>query len=285
MGEDVTVERVAPLSLAQEGDLSFVLWPKDIRKARITRASLLITTMDMAASYADTFSSSLLVTDDIPKAFSVLSQAILSKQLRPYVIIRPNPAQSTAIHSSAIIGAGASIGSGCSIGPGVVIHDQVVMGNNCVIKANTVIGSAAFVPWGLACCENLVSLGSVVIEDNVSIGALCTIDRGLLGPTVIGQKSLIDNMVHIGHDTRLGSSVVMAGQSGLAGFVSIGDGVTLGGHVGVVPHVIIEEGARISAKSLVHCDIKRYQIWSGNPSLPHGVYLRVYGYLKRMFQP
>lgn len=285
MGEDKTLARVAPLDLAQEGDISFVIWPKDIRKARFTRASLLITTLETAASYADTFPQSVIVCDEFPRIFRVLDQALLAKQLNAYMTINPNRASNTIIHSGAIIDEGATIGSGCVIGPGVVIHDQVVIGNNCVIKANTVIGSNAFVPWGLDSCENLLSLGSVVIEDNVSIGALCTVDRGLLGPTVIGQKSLLDNMVHVGHDTRLGQGVVVAGQSGFAGFVTVGNGVTLGGQVGVVPHVTIEEGARINAKSLVHCDIKRCQIWSGNPSLPHAVYLRAYGYIKRMFKP
>ncbi|HXW53454.1 MAG TPA: UDP-3-O-(3-hydroxymyristoyl)glucosamine N-acyltransferase, partial [Myxococcota bacterium] len=88
-------------------------------------------------------------------------------------------------------------------------------------------------------------------------------------------------MVHIGHDVRIGENVIVAGQSGLAGFVWIDKNVTLGGQVGVAPHVRIGEGARISGKSMVHCDIRPREIWSGNPSVPHAVYLRAYGQLMK----
>ena len=91
-----------------------------------------------------------------------------------------------------------------------------------------------------------------MLENNIRIGALCTVDRGLIGATLIKNNCLIDNHVHIGHDVELSAKVVIAAQTGLAGFVQIGEGATLGGQTGVAPHVVIGAYARVSAKTLVH---------------------------------
>jgi UDP-3-O-[3-hydroxymyristoyl] glucosamine N-acyltransferase len=127
----------------------------------------------------------------------------------------------------------------------------------------------------------LPSLGAVLIEDGASIGALCSIAKALIGVTTIGEASQLDNMVHCGHDAVIGKNVVIAAQSGLAGFAQIGDGVTIGGQSGVAPHVVIEHSARLSGKSFAHKDIRAFEIWSGNPSLPHALYLRDYARAKR----
>jgi UDP-3-O-[3-hydroxymyristoyl] glucosamine N-acyltransferase len=152
------------------------------------------------------------------------------------------------------------------------------------IGANSVIGSPGFIPFGVVHARCLPCFGSVHIDEGVRIGALCTIDRGFLGVTRIGSNTLIDNMVHVGHDVDIGAGVIIAAQTGIAGFVRIGDRATLGGQVGIKPHATVGTGARVSGKSLVHCDIENDAIWSGNPSLPHAQYLRAYGQLKRSFK-
>jgi UDP-3-O-[3-hydroxymyristoyl] glucosamine N-acyltransferase len=285
LGDDSMITKVSPLLHALPGDVSLVIWPQNIRQAKFTQASCLITDINVAADYAHLLSPSLIVVEDFFEVFWCLKALLESGELgskKP--ILRNNIGQNTTIGTQAIIENGAMIGQNCSIGPGAVIHKNVKMGDGCKIGANSVIGSDAFVPWGIEPSKNLPSLGAVVIEDQVSIGALCTIDRGLLGATVIKKQSLIDNMVHVGHDVEIGENVVIAAQSGLAGFAVVSDQATLGGQVGVVPFAHIGQGARISGKSLVHCDIKHHEIWSGNPSVPHIMYLRAYGRLKRMFK-
>ena len=163
----------------------------------------------------------------------------------------------------------------------MIVHSRVVLRDRVHVGSDWVIGFAGFVPFGTEDAQCLPCFGSVHIEEGVRIGALCTIDCGFLGATRIGKNSLLDNMVHVGHDVDINESVIIAAQSGLAGFVRLESLVTLGGQVGIKPHVTVEEGARISGKSLVHCDIKKYEIWSGNPSVPHAVYLRAYGQLMR----
>lgn len=284
LGEDCVLTGVAPLKRAGVGDISCIIWPQDIRSAKKTSASLLITTIDRAADYADELSCSIVVVEDFGAVFYVLKRLIAAGRLAHLPPTQKQIGKSSIVDIRAVIEEGAVIGEHCVIGPGVVIHSNVIIGNNCAIKANSVIGSEAFVPWGIDLTCNLTSLGSVILEEGVGIGALCSVDRGLIGATIIKAHAMLDNMVHVGHDVEIGKNVVIAAQAGLAGFVQVDDMATLGGQVGVVPFVHIGAHARISGKSLVHCDVKPYEIWSGNPSVPHSIYLRAYGHMKRMFK-
>lgn len=289
--EDVDLLQVAPLFMAGPSELSAVIWPTDIGLLKKSKAGAVLIDTGTAASFADEISIPMIVVDDFFEAFTKLKEWFLPKNIRPEI------KKSASVHKSAQVGQ-SFIGEGCVIGPNVVIHDgvtikdhavieagvviypEVFIGEGSVIKANSVIGSEGFVPYGDP-AQNLPCLGRVIIEDQVRIGALCTIDRGLLGPTTIKARALIDNLVHIGHDSIVGKNSIIAGQSGLAGFVCLGERVTCGGQVGIVPHIKVGDNARISGKSLVHCDIKSQEIWSGNPCMPHGIYLRAYASLKR----
>lgn len=257
-GDDGEISGIKPLFYAKDTDLSFILWPKDIKAAKTSKAKCLIAEFDLVAHHADKYTNSMIAVEDMASSFVKLKDLSFLVQKKTPVI-----KENTVIE------------------PGAVIHDNVQIGKNCYIGANSVIGSNAFAPFSKVPLVNLCSLGDVIIKDNVRIGALCTVDKGLIGSTVIGEHTIIDNMVHVGHDVLIGKNVAIAAQSGLAGFVQIGDEVTIFGQVGVSPHCVIGKGARISGKSMVHCDIKPYEIWSGNPSLPHALYLRAYGKLKR----
>ncbi|HXW60674.1 MAG TPA: hypothetical protein VEK06_03955, partial [Myxococcota bacterium] len=182
------------------------------------------------------------------------------------------------IHTGAYIDDDVFIDEGAVINPGVVIHGPSHIGRYSIIGSNSVIGSKAFVPYKE---KTLESLGGTFIGEEVEIGALCTIDRGLIGNTRIMNKSRLDNMVHCGHDAYVGRDVAIAAQSGLAGFAKLCDGVSVGGQSGVGPQVVIGTGARLSGKSFAHRDIKSWEIWSGNPALPHSQYLRAYARDKR----
>lgn len=301
LGDNQNLSSIAPLFYAGPSDLSFVIWPKDIRSAKQSKAGCIICEQSVAADYAHQFKSSLVVVNDLSSAFHWVKDAKTQGYFSKHKNTARKIAPTAIVHPQAIIN-DAQIGDGVKIGPQVIIHDGAIIGNDshidagviihenvqikerCRIGANTVVGSSAFIPYGVSQVKNLPALYSVIIEDDVEIGALCAIDQGLLQNTLIKNSTLIDNMVHIGHDVVIGSNVVIAAQSGFAGFVTIDDLVTIGGQVGITPHVNIGKGARISGKSMVHCDIKPYEIWSGNPSVPHALYLRAYGRLMNSFR-
>lgn len=285
LGNDIAFFSVASLLDATAEDISFIIWPKDINKAKRSKASVLITNIDVAADYAHELSATaILVISHWPKVFMVLAeliaQSIIKTHFKPASI---RVGKDTKISEHALLSKHAFIGERCQILAGVIIHDNVIIGNDCIIGANSVIGSFPFIPYFLDHQQRLLPLGFVIIKNHVTIGALCSVDRGLIGPTMIDDYSMLDNMVHIAHDVKIGSNVTIAAQSGLAGLVNVQDNVCINGQVGVAPLINIGKGAQINGKSLVHCDIKDYEIWSGNPAMAHFTYLRAYSYLKRKF--
>lgn len=190
------------------------------------------------------------------------------------------------IAARAVIGANACLGRACQIGAGAVIGDGVVLGEGCIIGANASIsharlgdrveiypgariGAAGFSflpsPQGMV---RLPQLGRVVIGHDVEVGANSTIDRGTLGDTVIGDGCRLDNLVHIGHNSRLGRGCVLAAQTGLGGSVVLGDGVVLGGQVGLKDHLIFGDGARVASGSGVIRDVGPGETVAGYPAVP-----------------
>ena len=189
----------------------------------------------------------------------------------------------TQIDPGAVIGRDVDIGERCHIGPNVVIGDGVLIGDDCRIGANCAISHAlighrveietcvtigsqgfGFVP-GPAGLKAMLQLGRVVIEEGVKIGANCAIDRGATEDTVIGAGSVLDNLVHIGHNVRLGRHCVICGQVGIAGSTVVGDGVMMGGQTGVADHLTIGTRAQIAAKSGVMRNVEPGPSWAAFP--------------------
>ncbi|MEQ1799498.1 MAG: UDP-3-O-(3-hydroxymyristoyl)glucosamine N-acyltransferase, partial [Lacibacter sp.] len=162
-----------------------------------------------------------------------------------------------------------TIGKNCIIHPNVSIYDYTVIGNNVIIQSGTVIGSDAFYyntkknrdVW----YKKMESCGRVVIEDDVEIGAACTIDKGVSHDTVIGRGTKFDNQVHIGHDSIIGKNCLFAAQVGVAGAVNIKDGVVLWGQVGVSKTLTIGENAVVFAQSGVPDSIEGNRTYFGTP--------------------
>ncbi len=177
--------------------------------------------------------------------------------------------EGTVIMPGAFIGHEVSIGKNCIIHPNVTIGDYTVIGNNVIIQAGTVIGSDAFYyntkknrdVW----YKKMQSCGRVVIEDDVEIGAGCTIDRGVSHDTVIGRGTKFDNQVHIGHDSVIGKNCLFAAQVGVAGAVDIKDGVVLWGQAGVSKTLTIGENAVVLAQSGVPSSIEGNKVYFGTP--------------------
>ncbi len=180
------------------------------------------------------------------------------------------------IHPLAIVGRGAQIGDDSIIHPHVTLYEGVRLGARVIVHAGSVVGSAGFgyVEDG----EKLLHIphvGTVVIEDEVEIGAGVTIDRATTGATVIGRGTKIDNLVHVAHNVKIGRNCVVAGQTGFSGSVTLGDGVVLAGQTGVADHVTVGRGAKAGARAAITRDIPDGVTVLGNPARPLGEQLRI----------
>jgi UDP-3-O-[3-hydroxymyristoyl] glucosamine N-acyltransferase len=167
------------------------------------------------------------------------------------------------------------VGEGCQIARSVTLGPRVVVGARVTIGAGSVIGAPGF-GWATkdGAVRHVPQLGGVVIEDDVHIGPLCTVDAGTLAPTRIRRGAKIDAHCHIGHNCDVGEGSMMAAQTGLAGSVTVGRGVQMGGQVGIADHVTIGDGARIAAKSGVIGDVPPGAVVAGYPALPRMRWLR-----------
>jgi UDP-3-O-[3-hydroxymyristoyl] glucosamine N-acyltransferase len=177
----------------------------------------------------------------------------------------------TVIMPNVFIGKDVKIGNDCIIHPNVSLMDYTEIGNSVIIQSGTVIGSDAFYyntkknreVW----YKKMQSCGNVIIEDDVEIGANCTIDRGVTASTRIGKGTKMDNLVHIGHDTNVGHNCLFAAQVGIAGACIIEDGVTLWGQVGVSKTLTIGANAVILAQSGVPSSLESNKVYFGYPAV------------------
>ena len=287
---DVEVKRVAKLSSAVNGELAFV---DKVGGDPASDASCVIVPMEL-----EIISPGNFIRVRNPKLAITLAAKKLRSWEPRFDESKPAIAESADVRTAYIgsfvtVGENSFIGEGCEIGDGVrigrnvtvkrstviypncVIYDGVEIGCDCVVHAGTVLGSDGF---GYVCDENgehqqFPQLGTLVIENNVEIGANCTIDRGSLGETRIGTGTKIDNLVHVAHNVEIGRRVLIAGQSGIAGSSTIGDDVVIAGQVGISDHVRIESGAVIGAKSVVFPNkVIKKGVWSGIPVQPKDEY-------------
>lgn len=180
-------------------------------------------------------------------------------------------AKGVKIYPNTYIGEGVSIGENTTIFPGVKIYRDCKVGANCIIHAGSVIGADGFgfAPDAEGNFQKVPQIGNVVIEDNVEIGANCTIDRATLGSTFIRQGAKIDNLVQIAHNVDVGKNSAMAAQVGVAGSTKIGERVMVGGQAGISGHIKIADDTKIVAQSGIPGSVKKSgQILMGSPGIP-----------------
>jgi UDP-3-O-[3-hydroxymyristoyl] glucosamine N-acyltransferase len=188
---------------------------------------------------------------------------------------------SAEIRAGAVVQDGVLVGPGSTIGEGAVLYGGTRLGARVVVGPNAVIGRPGFGwaegPGG----ERLrvPQLGGVVVEDDVEIGALATVDAGTLGPTTIRRFAKLDAHVHVGHNVVVGEATLVAAQAGFAGSSRIGRGVLVGGQVGVTDHAEIGDGARLAAKSGVISDVPTGSTVAGYPAVPRLRWLRAWATL------
>lgn len=251
------------INVVETGDIVFVDHPKYYTKALKSAATCILINKEVECPEG----KSLLLSDDPFRDFNKLAlhfspfvkadKAIAkTAQIGDRTIVQPN----------VFLGNNVVIGKDCIIHPNVVIYDSCIIGNNVTIHAGSVIGSDAFYyKKRNDCFDKLTSCGSVIIEDHVDIGALCTIDRGVTGNTTIKRGVKLDNQVHVGHDTVIGERCLIAAQTGLSAFVVLEDFVTLWGQVGTNSGVRIGAGAIVFGQSGVTKSIAGGKSYYGSP--------------------
>lgn len=252
------------IHVVSSGDIVFVDHPKYYDKALQSDATVILINKEVECPKGKV----LLISEDPFRDFNVLTNHFKPFQSSNLSISKTAKiGKNTVIQPNCFIGNNVVIGDDCLIHSNVSIYDDCVLGNNVVIHAGTVLGSNPFYykkrPEGF---DRLLSGGRVVIEDNVDLGALCTIDRGVTNDTTIKKGTKIDNQVQIGHDTVIGKNCLIASQVGIAGCTIIEDEVTIWGQVGITSNVTIGEKAVISAKAGVSKSLEGGKSYFGIPA-------------------
>jgi len=261
--KDFQVLGMNEIHVVEPGDIVFVDHPKYYDKALQSAATIVLINKEVECPEG----KALLISDDPFRDFN-----ILTRHFKPFqfanVAIAPSAeiGEGTVIQPNSFVGNHVKIGKNCLIHSNVSIYDYTVIGDNVIIHAGSILGADAFYykkrPEGF---DQLISGGRVVIEDNVGIGALCTIDKGVTGDTTIGAGTKLDNQVHVGHDTVIGKKCLIASQTGIAGCVVIEDEVTLWGQVGTTSGITIGAKAVVMGQTGVTKSVEGGKSYFGTP--------------------
>lgn len=291
------------LSKAKQGDLSFLTDTKYLDALANTEASAII----LKAEHSATCPVAAIVVENPYAAYALIAQKLYSKPLTSGIDRSAVVAQSAKVDGSAqigancviaekveiaegvVVGAGSVIGSGTKIGaftrlaPNVTVMHDCLIGEHCTIESGAVIGGDGF---GFARHQGqwikIPQIGRVVIGDSVSIGNNTTIDRGAIDDTVIESNSIIDNLVHIAHNVKIGSGTAIAGQVGFAGSAIVGKNCTFAGQAGMVGHIELADGVTIMARGVATHSIHKAGAYAGFPAVPLAEWQRNAIYAKNL---
>jgi len=260
--EHVSITGINEIHAVSSGDIVFVDHSKYYEKALQSAASVVL----INAITEIPESKAIIVVDDPFTAFNSITKAFKSDV--KWDTIDAKIGRNTMIAPNVHLGKNVEIGDNCFIHPGVVIYDDTTLGNNVTIHANSVIGADAFYfKKRDNFYDKMYTCGGVSIEDDVELGASCTVDRGVTGITRIGKGSKLDAQVHVGHDTDIGEQCLMAAQVGIAGCCIIEDRVTLWGQVGLASEVHIKSGAVVLGKAGIMGELEGNKTYMGAPAI------------------
>ena len=291
IGDGATLIRgVNSLEAAREGELTFAEDPRRLAQAMMTKASALI----VPSTINDLQGRSGVSVQNPKLAFALMLElfnpatsaspgvhptAVLGKnvQLGEGVSIRPHAVmgddvsigRGTMIESGVHLGEGVTIGEQCLIGPNVVVYRQTHIGHRVRIHGGSVIGGDGFgYVFHNGRHIKVPQVGNVVIEDDVELGCNVCVDRATIGSTIIKRGTKVDNLVQIAHNDRIGEHVIITGQVGFSGSVTVGNYAVFGGKAGMVDHVTIGDRAQVGAGSIVTKSIPAGQTVWGFPARP-----------------
>ncbi|MEP6572720.1 MAG: UDP-3-O-(3-hydroxymyristoyl)glucosamine N-acyltransferase [Gemmatimonadota bacterium] len=302
----VVLSSVGPLDRAGPDTLSFLVSPKYRSYFRASRAGAVLVSEGLSAEPDGP--ATRIVVPDPQKAM-----------LRIVPVLYPEQAQTAGVDPTASIGVGVKLGEQVFVGPGAVVGEGAVLGartrvgalavigagvlvgDDCVIDAHAVcypgarLGNRVVLKSGAVIAgpgfgytptaeghTRLPHIGLCVLEDEVEIGSNTTIDRGSLDDTVIGRGSKIDNLVHIGHNVRMGPRCLVMGTAAIAGSARIGADIILAGGAGIGDHVHVGDRARLSARSVVFSNVPEGATMGGYPARGHRDFLRAQAALYRL---
>ncbi|HMH42275.1 MAG TPA: UDP-3-O-(3-hydroxymyristoyl)glucosamine N-acyltransferase [Pyrinomonadaceae bacterium] len=300
----VVITRVASLDSAGEGEISYVEAQKFFEAAKHSGASCLIVpenaSLDFAcqiqvknpklgfALIAEILHPPKRRASEIHRSSVIAEDAKIGRDvfIGAFVCVGENSTvgDRTQIRAGAKIGDNVSVGMDCVIHPNVFIEDGMTIGDRVILHAGVVIGADGFgYVRGDMGHHKFPQIGTVVVEDDVELGANTTVDRGALGRTRIGKGTKLDNMVHVGHNCDIGERVVIAAQTGISGTVTIEDDCVIGGQVGFGDHILVQSGAVIGSKAgVLPGKIVRPGVWWGIPIQPLDEYKRLNAHISRL---
>jgi len=285
---DIQIDSVAPIESAKSDQISFLANPKYEKYLETTKAAALILSPDTAFDRLPTirhknpyYAYALILEELHPEKNrpenGIHQTAVVDKSAKvgdkcsvgalSYIGADSVIGDGCLIHPRVFIGDKVKLGKNCLIYPGVNILHDTIIGDNVIIHSGTVIGSDGF---GFARhdagIKKVLQIGWIEIGDEVEIGANCAIDRGALGPTIIGNFVKIDNLVQIAHNVEIGDYSIIVGQAGISGSTKLGRGVILAGQVGLSGHIELGDGVQVGAQSGVKDDIPAGKIYFGYPA-------------------
>ena len=297
---------VAPIEQAQAHQLSFVTEEKYLPFIATSQAGVILVTQsllnDSIIAAAQNAPTALIAVENARGAMAQLLQ-LVAKTINPtrQGIEQPSfISEGVSVPEDAYIGAFAYIGKNVRLGKGVQIYPQVYLGDNvvigdntilyagskvyynCQVGANCIIHSGAvigadgfgFEPDSKGLNQKIPQIGNVVIEDDVEIGANTTIDRAMMGTTIVRSNAKLDNLVQLGHNVEIGQSTFMCAQVGVAGSTKIGHHCILAGQVGVAGHIEIADQCVFGAQTGVAGSVKKPGIYQGSPAIDASVWRR-----------
>ncbi len=272
-----TVESAGTLDAATPGQVSFLANPKYARQLETTRASAVI----VSTKTEPVNNTTLLRAADPYYAFMQAVVKLHGHRKHPFTGVHPDAhvdpsatiGENTIIYPGAFVGPRAKLGRDCIIYPNATIYEDCLLGDRVIVHSGSVVGVDGY---GYATHKGvhhkIPQAGNVIIEDDVEIGANCSIERAALGSTFIGRGTKIDQLVVVGHGSKIGEHCLLVAQTGIAGSVTLGHHVVLAGQSGVSGHLKIGNQVTVAAQSGVINDVDDGETIMGSPAMPvkHG---------------
>ena len=286
---DRVITGVAPLESAGPDHIAFLTDPRYRERAKTSRAGAFLVPLDTVDVPAPTLRTAapqdalidllLLFHPPVSPTPGIHPTAVVAADacvdataaIGALAIVGAGAriAASVRLHPLVYVGADAEVGEGSELYPHVVVRERVSLGRRVIVHAGAVIGSDGFgyVP-GPDGHRKIPQVGTVIIEDDVEIGANSAIDRAMLGATIVRRGTKIDNLVQVGHNVEIGERSILVAQVGISGSSRLGRAVVLGGQVGIADHVTVGDEAKIAAQSGIHADVPAGERLLGTPARP-----------------